>query len=235
MKRSEDVSFGRRLGRRICLSCVASVLLFFFTAGTGNALSPPWWLYYSYLANSVGKTPGVTVRGPVEDTSDHYVINVIVKNEKRRSALATLIASSGEAAGMDNLIIQVTDPAGGVEPALVLTGTTTQKSAKLKTLFTVAFRGNPFYGKTEMVNSMGFVGAFPIFHARLVQFFADDLSDYYGRQTYVARDLFQIVLNQNVANIPIYPSTQPLAAGSGATLDRTDAGGESSENLNSVQ
>jgi hypothetical protein len=194
-------SWGKRLEWHFCLTLFA-LLIFFSMAGLCSALSPPEWQYYNYLQNSVGKTPGVTVNEPIIDENDAWKIDVIVEDEGMRQAMATLLVRTWETGR-----IRVKDPQGNVQHALSITGTVDEKLAQLKTLFETAFGDNPYYREAETINAPLVTGVYPIFEAYLIQFHADDLSDWYWNQTYVARDLFMIVLKDGIAGIPIKPST----------------------------
>ena len=185
---------------------LSALVVLFFAAGPALALDPPEWLAYKYLLNSVGKTPGVIVKAPIEVESG-YRINVVVKDSARGPALATIVA----AGDLSTIVVKVVDSRGNVQKPVVVKGTVSERLAKIKELFQTAFKGNPFYLTTKTFFVSGIYGVFPIYKAKLIQFECDNVGDYYGNATYVAADLFKLVANQTIGSIYISFSTQQMA------------------------
>jgi photosystem II stability/assembly factor-like uncharacterized protein len=184
------------------------------TYGNALALDPPESLAYNYLYHSVGKTAGVTVGEPVEQGAGKYVIDVVVKDRKKREALATLlveyIEESEEAA-----TIRVVDGSGNVQAPLDIDGTTEEKLEKLKNLFSDAFRQNPFFDKAlTFVDSITRQAeVYPIFRERTEQFPPDDLSGHGGLRPDVVKDPFNVILRSLISEIFIIPHPRGIHGG----------------------
>lgn len=158
----------------------------------------------------MGKTSGVTVQQPVEGTDDTYTIDIVVEDQEKREALATLSRPHPEWDEGGTITIRVVDGNGNVQAPVEISGTTEEKLAELKNLVLDAFKWNPNFFKVEIEDSVNqrFPGVYIIFKARMVQFYTDDISDFYGRSTYIVRDLFKTVLNGEISDIFIFPSTR---------------------------
>jgi len=199
-----------RTMRKIVFCLVLSVTVFSLGARESTALSPPWWLYYYDLYYSAGKTSGVTVQEPVEGT-DTVKIDIVVKEEKKREALATLLRQHPEGDEEGTITIRVVDGNGSVQAPLEISGTVEEKLAGLKNLVLGAFKQNPNFFKVETVAPGSMIqpsGVYVVFKAKMVQFYTDDISDLYGRSTYIVTDLFKTVLNAEISDISIRPSTK---------------------------
>ncbi len=200
--------------RRIAFCLFLTLIALTFSARESSALSPPWWLYYYDLYYTVGKTSGVIVQQPVEGT-DTVKIDIVVKDQKKREALATLLRQHPEGDEEGTITIRVVDSNGNVEPPVVISGTPEEKLAELKNLVLDAFKQNPNFFRVETVAPGSMTqapGVYIIFKAKMVQFYSDDISDFYGRSTYIVTDLFKTVLNAEISDIFIKPSTKEFSS-----------------------
>jgi hypothetical protein len=196
--------------REIVFCLFLTMIALAFSVRESSALSPPWWLYYYDLYYSVGKTSGVTVQKPVEGP-DTTKIDIVVKDQKKRVALATLLRQHPEGDEEGTITIRVVDENGNVQAPVEISGTTEEKMAELKNLVLDAFKKNSSFFKVETVPPGSLLqppGVFIIFKAKMVQFYTDDISDFYGRSTYIVTSLFKKVLNAEISGIFIDPSTK---------------------------
>ena len=196
--------------RKIVFCLFLTLIALAFSARESSALSPPWWLYYYDLYYTVGKTHGVTVQQPVEGT-DTVKIDIVVKNQKKREALATFLRQHPEGDEEGTITIRVVDGNGNVQAPVEISGTPEEKLAELKNLVLDAFKRNPNFFKIETVAPGPMTqpsGVYIILKAKMVQFYTDDISEFYGRSTYIVTDLFKTVLNAEISDILIGPSTK---------------------------
>ena len=189
---------GEIMGKRIAVPLIAVVLVVTF-AGSALALLPPWWIAYRSLCYSVGMSPGVEVREP-EDVGGEYVVRVVVEADNLlRFALDSLLADEIYATR-----IEVVDEAGVVGPSIDDVAFTVTP-AFVRVLLYVAFYRNLYFDSA----SIGpFATAYLVTANRTIQFFTDDISEAFSRNTYVAEDLFDIVLKDTVGDVWISCSSQ---------------------------
>ncbi len=205
--KSEWSLFGTR---KVSFCLFFALIALSFSVGESSALSPPSWLYYYDLYYTVGKTSGVTVHQPVNDT-DSVEILIAVKDQKKREALATFLRPHPEGDEGGTLAIRVVDDSGNVQSPVEISGTPEEKLVELKSMALDAFKQNPNFFRVETVapDSMTHLpGVYVIFKAKMVQFHSDNIADFYGRSTYVVTELFKTVLNSQISDIIIRSSTK---------------------------
>ncbi len=185
---------------------LAAALVIPFWCRPAMALIGPDWYAYKMLNYSVGESPGVTVQEPVDNPSGSgSVIRITVENQWRRLALATILREEVIATA-----VEVVDPGGAVEPPFEIFGSELTQQTIIKLLYLVAFRDNPYFHSVEV--GMGFFpSVYFITTAAVVQFFIDDLSDFYGMGTFVAEECFWECLRTPIGSIEISTSTELIA------------------------
>ncbi|GLX66423.1 hypothetical protein [Paenibacillus glycanilyticus] len=165
------------------------------------SLSPPEFTYYNEIKYSVGKDPLVSV-GPLQDHGDgEFIVKLYVKGIKKAQALATLVAPVKV---IGEISIQVLVISGGkvIEP---ITRTLTPK--EIADLYRTAFRTNRLFHFVSVRTIFGQTYVYPVFKIRVVQFYNDDLSDFYGNYNNVAAFVFRNVLRNEVSGTFIQFST----------------------------
>lgn len=164
-------------------------------------LSPPEFTYFNEVKYSIGKDPFVRV-SPLQDHGDgQYRIVLYVKGLKKAKALATLIAPD-KVIGEIHLQVKVISGGKTISP---ITRSLTPK--EIAGLYRVAFRTNRFFHFVALRTIFGTTFVYPVFKIRVVQFFNDDLSDYYGNYNNVAASVFKNVLHNEMNGIPVQFST----------------------------
>jgi len=171
-------------------------------------LSPPWNTYYNFIKWSIGSDPGVRVLDMREVSSTQYIIQIQANREEKARALATILALR-KSFGHVIVDIEVTHNGRGVspyEPPLA--------NSDLIRIFNQALGTNSYF---ENVKTGGFVvtSIFPIFKKGVIQFFNDDLSDFYNNFNGVAANVFADVLRPDIYGIRINPSTAQGPANNG--------------------
>ena len=169
-------------------------------------LSPPWYTYFNFIKESIGSDPWVRVLDMKEVSGSHYIIQINALREEKARALATILALRQS---FGNIVVdmEVLFNGRGVspyEPPLT--------NDDLLRIFTQALGTNTYF---EIAKPGGFVGIsiFPIFKKEVIQFFNDDISDYYNNFNGVAADVFREVLRPDVYGTHINPSTAQGPAG----------------------
>lgn len=133
-------------------------------------LSPPWIILYNKMKAFFKQDSDVHVGYNDDDKK----IIIYVNNAKKAEALSWWLVEEVEYGNIKVKISVV--PANGEEHF----DTVTIKDA---------FEGNNAVSGIQNVNAYGFDLTFVIFSAVVVQYFTDDISDYYGRQSTLYEDI----------------------------------------------
>jgi hypothetical protein len=166
-------------------------------------LSPPQFTYFNEVKYSVGNDPFVTVLNIIELPYDAgYLIPVLVRNQEKAQALATIVERQKT---FGNIVVYVVVIYDGqvVNP---LTDTFTPQ--EMGKLFETALKTNRYFKFAAVERlSPGTESVYPVFSKSVIQFFNDDLSDFYNNFNEVAASVFRDVLRDEINSIPINPST----------------------------
>ncbi|MGO4537848.1 hypothetical protein [Paenibacillus sp. 2TAB19] len=157
------------------------------------SLSPPEATFWSEIKYSVGKDRLVTVEPMVQLPDGSFQITLKVCGLSKAKALATLLLSTKS---FGNTRVAVRVKSGGKIVSPITTGLT---PAKIVALYRIAFRTNELFSFVVARTPFGNTFVYPVFKVRVVQFFNDDLSDFYSNYNNVAAFVFRNVL-RNVIN-----------------------------------
>ncbi|ACT00595.1 hypothetical protein [Paenibacillus sp. JDR-2] len=165
------------------------------------SLSPPEITYYNEIKYSVGKDPLVKV-GRLEDHGDgQFEVKLLVKGIKKAKALATLMASD-KVIGEIGIHVKVISSGRAISPiARALT------AKEIAGLYRIAFRTNRIFQFVALRSIFGSTYVYPVFRIKVVQFYNDDLSDFYGNYNNVAAFVFRNVLLNEIDGVHIQFST----------------------------
>jgi hypothetical protein len=105
--------------------------------------------------------------------------------------------------------IRIVDGDGTVQQPAVVGGTEEEQVETVRTLVMNAFEYNPYLYRIKTA-AFPAQAVFFITRACIIQFFTDDLNDYYGRGTFVVEDVFRECVRQQIADVPIFFSTQKI-------------------------
>lgn len=165
-------------------------------------LSPPQNIYFSKILYSVGNDPFVQV-DPLRQLPDgNYQITLRVRGKlKKARALATLLVLNRQI-GNIRILVEVRSSRGDlIRP---IQGSLSPK--EVAKLFRIAFATNRLFN-FAVIRDLPFTAVFPVFKAKVVQFFADNLADLYRNFNDVAAFVFRDVLKPTVSQTPIQFST----------------------------
>jgi hypothetical protein len=168
-------------------------------------LSPPQFTYFNLIKSSIGNDPLVTVE-PLEILpSGNFLITLRVRGLHKARALATLIVPSRAIGGV-RLTVQVRTTQGTLVKPLRCIFTPEQ----IVKLYQTAFRTNRLFLFAAIRQFFAQRYVYPVFRARIIQFFNDDLSDYYGNYNNIAAFVFRDVLRPTVSRTSVRFSTARL-------------------------
>lgn len=153
-------------------------------------LSPPWWLVNKQLVATIGVTPGVTVAPLHEDLTSKGVMfqDVEVKDRQQGVMLNRILVNRYP---LGNIVVMVRVMFNG-QP--LPPDNQALPPAELIATLKAALKGNPLFA--DAIPAVHHPGPDPIgqvvaiFAPKVVQFWADDLSDYYGNFNLVAENAF---------------------------------------------
>ena len=163
-------------------------------------LSPPWNTYHNFIRESIGSDPWVTVSDIAEISGSQHLIRIAARTEEKARALATILALR-HSFGNVNLDIEILHNGSGVspyEPPLTVTD--------LIRIFNQALGTNSYFVNVKP-GVLGIASVFPIFKKEVIQFFNDDISDFYNNYNGVASSVFAEVLRPDIYGTYINPST----------------------------
>jgi hypothetical protein len=165
-------------------------------------LSPPWYTFWNQVNSALGNDPDITV-GPLNTGSNPYGIAVNVSGSDKARALATIVQSQQT---FGNVVVQVQIFYQGQQAAPIAITSAQQ----LVQVVQMALGGNGWFVEVQSRPLTPISKAqviFPIFQKSVIQFYNDDLSDYYSNFNGVVASVFSEVLNGAIAGMPIYSST----------------------------
>lgn len=163
-----------------------------------TTLTPPWYILYSKIVNTIGASSAVHVQ-PMRQEGSNYFIDIIAL-EGNDYSLAAILKPSYEM-GNINVFVNVLDRSGKpIKPSLPV-GTDPVNAVIMAVKD--GLKGNPYFvdaistGLTPPISLIGQVVA--IFKKAVIQFFDDDVSDFYNNMNAVAEDIFADVMNSEYA------------------------------------
>lgn len=166
------------------------------------SLSPPWYTYWNKVNTILTADSKVTV-SDLDTTSTPFTITVTVTRAAQAQALANVLAPTQAFGGVTvNLTVQ--------------SGTTTYTpqapadAAALVDDFKTAFAGNSLFVDVESRQASPFssvVLVYPIFTRSVVQFYNDNMADYFAKYNGVTADAALGILNTHPGGIGVLPST----------------------------
>lgn len=158
-------------------------------------LSPPWHIYRKKLRSLFEEDDQVNVGELVEGAAGQYTAEITVSDKEKQAALQQIIIQNVEI-GNIKITFTFADP---------LDIPQANGDVSLET-FIAAFKGNPILVKAMRAETpVGGTQCFAIFKKEVIQFYADNIADYYGNYNGLAVDIAKEVLvptmiNYSVAN-----------------------------------
>lgn len=164
-------------------------------------LSPPWFTVANQIKYTIGLTPGITV-GELNTAQQPYRLPITVQDPAQAQALAAILKPQYS---LGNIAIQVQINPGAqeVKPAVA------NDPAQVVQFIQTALKGNPLLVDVlvKQVGPMAPTAVWPIFTKSVVQFFNDDISDYYSNFNGVTAQVFRTVLLEEINGTLVNCST----------------------------
>lgn len=161
-------------------------------------LSPPQYLLFEKIKNSIGTDPSLCIK-PIYEKKGIYYIDIITDFEYTAMGLATILIPEYD---YGNIKVKVRVfwkcECTQICPTECLKGNSLKIAKKL---IETALKCNPYYlasiDKPE--DSPITVGdIIIIFRKKVIQFFSDDISDFFQYSNFVAQDIFSSILVDSV-------------------------------------
>ncbi|KTC81182.1 hypothetical protein Lche_3202 [Legionella cherrii] len=175
-----------------------------FTASAGKLL-PPWYLLNNQLSATLNADPCVKVSDLTGDGLE-MEIKVTVCNEDKAHALASFINRIHEYG--DKLAVTVKVYSSDSVPVEANAPSSPDEAAEL---LNQALKGNKYFVRAGVGTRYFDEAAFALFKPMIVQYYSDDLSDWYLYTNEVAAKVFAAVLNLDPyleGAIKVYASTE---------------------------
>lgn len=162
-------------------------------------LSPPWYLLQAQLSASLQADPCVTVDS-LQGDGLNMSVEVHVCEQKKAEALAAFISKNHQFG--EQLAVRVAVLYDGV----AVEGQLPDALEEQVTLLNDALNGNAYFVYARSgLSPTSTVSAFAVFKPRVIQYFSDDISDWYLNTNVVAATLFSKLFD-------LYPTTDKATA-----------------------
>lgn len=151
-------------------------------------LSPPWYTYHRKIQALFGRDPEIHIRELAEVSPGKYTYMILVDNESKAEAIKAILINP-----------QIL---GNIEVKATILGPSEDSVKQNDNIdivtYETAFRGNPVFSKVVSCSyGRVFEKSFCIFKKQVIQFWNDDLSDYYGNYNGLAEDIAREIFEQN--------------------------------------
>jgi len=143
-------------------------------------LSPPWYTYHRKVLAMFGRDPEVTVKELGTDDEINYSYFILVSNKEKAQAIKALLINPVEL-GDITVTAYIFGPDENSE-----VGAADLDDAEL---VENALKGNPIFDSIKDRQLAFFHFCYCIFKKEVIQFWNDDLGDYYGNMNCLAEDL----------------------------------------------
>ena len=170
-----------------------ALILILLAGMTSNAMAliAPWYTYQAELKATVGASACVQVDEPIAPATPGgaFLIKVHACDQATAQGLAVILKNTESS----YVAVQVFDNTGAsVQPPAIPTGQNPEDFVMQK--FEAALHGNPYFVQVHRVDPGSPVIGFVEFKKQVIQVWADNISDLYGNQNYVAQDAFALIL-----------------------------------------
>ena len=151
-------------------------------------LSPPWYSYQRKVQALFGRDPEVRVRDLYEVDERNFSLFIVVRTEKKAQAIRALLPRCVEISGI-TVTSRIFIPVDDCEVRL-------EAKANDVQLIKDAFTGNPVFDRVETAGRPMCAWNYCIFKKEVLQFWNDDLSNFYGLHTTLAETLAKEILKE---------------------------------------
>jgi len=185
---------------RLMVATLVCVVLLGTLAIQVGALSPPWWTFYHTFMGTIGRDQTLHIPLMTEIDSATYEIDVYVEGQDAHDvgpALAGLVWGDHDFGGV-TVRVRVWTPNGtAISP--LQPGDADDPIAFLLDMVETGLRHNPLFVEAIYGGHVGPLQDFPdviaIFVPEVVEYWNDDLSDWFRARHLVAQDAFAEVVH----------------------------------------
>ena len=169
-------------------------------------MSPPWWTVHHKITYSIGTDPTVHVL-PLREEGTNMYIDVVCTDPEEAYPMASLLKPKYEL-GNITVFVQVLDSSGTIIKPEWPVGC--KPPDCLYMVVTKALKNNPLFVQALIPKfppdwpTPPHTDVVAVIKKAVIQFWNDDLSDYYGNFNGVAEDVFKEVTRE------IYPDKSTL-------------------------
>lgn len=168
-------------------------------------LTPQWYLLRNKIASTLGIDPEVDVSELIEsEEKGKYEIIISTDDKEKGRALNTMIKSK-HCIGNIVVNVKVEDKQGNPYISCDISS-----KKNIVECIEKAFKTNNFYVETIAPDMEKRDAIYPVFKPVIVQFYNDDLSDYYNNYNSYPAQIFKEILNINIIGIPLLISTDRI-------------------------
>jgi hypothetical protein len=175
------------------------------TTPAKKMLLPPWYLLQAQLSATLNADPCVHVDDLIGDGSE-LEININVCDDEKANALSAFITKTHE---FGTILVRI----NVLAPDLSLVSLKAPKDAKdVVEMLNIALTGNQYFVRAGSLDEIS-DAAFVEFKPSVVQFYADDISDWYLNMNLVASKAFSEIMDFNLMsqdNVSIYATTSRI-------------------------
>ena len=144
-------------------------------------LSPPWYSYQRKVLALFGRDPEVRVRDLYEVDERNFTLFILVRTEAKAQAIRALLPRIVEISGT-TVTSKIFIPVDECEVRLEKKGSDIQ-------IVKEAFTGNPVFDRVEPPSCGFSAWGYCIFRKEVIQFWDDDISNFYGLHTTLAETI----------------------------------------------
>ncbi|MBF0572293.1 MAG: hypothetical protein HQK69_00835 [Desulfamplus sp.] len=169
---------------------VFCITMLFMNTNVWSLSAPPYQLQRQ-LFNSVGASPLVDVGEVVEQSPGNYVIDLNISRDDVANSLAAVLLRRW-VFGNETLVIRVFRPNGTQVTSPKINPWGISSADAIEKHFQIALKKNPFFVATynEQRPYSDTNICWVEVAKEVIQFFNDDISDYYGNTNILTRDVF---------------------------------------------
>lgn len=153
-------------------------------------LSPPWYSYQRQVLALFGGDPEVRVRDLHQVDQCNYTLFILVRNEVKARAIRALLPRTVEISNAHvTTRIFIPGEQCEVEPS---------KQVCEAQLLEDAFTGNPLFDRIDVHGYGNIKWSYCIFKKEVLQFWNDDLSNFYGLHSTLAETIARDILTKEI-------------------------------------
>ncbi|MDO5575331.1 MAG: hypothetical protein Q4G60_15280 [bacterium] len=155
---------------------------------TLTKLSPPWYVYHRKVQALFGRDPEVHIKDLADLGDGKFSYMILVYNQEKADAIKAILPQKVE---RGNITIDVTILGPGEDD--IKPDVKPDREATIEDIH-AAFTGNPVFERT-ITRTLGmYVISYCVFKKEVIQFWNDDLSDYFGNYNGLASDIAKEIL-----------------------------------------